>query len=60
LKPATACREANYSRDNVKIKDDTIIRDNRNIKDAISSRTTRTRQKKKSATVEKSNIQQDY
>jgi hypothetical protein len=44
VKPATACREANYSRDTVNIRDDSISRDIRNIMDVSSSRSTRLRQ----------------
>jgi hypothetical protein len=47
---ATAFREANYSRDTVKIRDDSISRDNRNIMDVISSRTARTVTVEKTAT----------
>jgi hypothetical protein len=39
VKPTTACREANYSRDTVNIRDDSSSRDNRNIMDVNSSRT---------------------
>jgi hypothetical protein len=35
------CREANYSRDIVKIREDSIREDNRNIMNVISSRTAR-------------------
>jgi hypothetical protein len=38
VKPPAACREANYGRDTVKIRDDSSSRDNRNIMDVISSR----------------------
>jgi hypothetical protein len=42
VKPAIACREVKYSRDTVKIRDDSSSMDNRNIMDVISSRTSRT------------------
>jgi hypothetical protein len=42
VKPAIACREVNYSRDIVKIRDDSNSRDNRNIMDVIISKTART------------------
>jgi hypothetical protein len=38
VNPPAACREANYSRDTVQIRDDSSRRDNRNIMDVISSR----------------------
>ncbi len=38
VKPPAACREANYSRDTLKIRVDSSSRDNRNIMDVISSR----------------------
>jgi hypothetical protein len=41
---ATAGREANYSRDNVNMRDYCSRRDNRNIMDVNSSKTGRTRQ----------------
>ena len=44
MKPATACRKANYSRDTVNIKGDSISRDNRNVMDINSSRVARIRQ----------------
>jgi hypothetical protein len=37
VKPATACREANYSRDTVKIRDDSNSRNNKTIMDVNSS-----------------------
>jgi hypothetical protein len=46
LKPATACREANYNRDTVKIRDDSSRRDNRKVMDVIRSRTARTDRRK--------------
>jgi hypothetical protein len=52
VKLATACRKTNYSRDTVKIKDDSSSRDSRNIMDVISNRTSRT-DNRMSATVEK-------
>jgi hypothetical protein len=48
VKLARACRKANYSRDTVKIKDDSSSRGSRNIMDVISNRTIGT-----SSTVEK-------
>ena len=60
LKLAIACRKANYSRDTVKIKDDSSSRDNRNIMDVISSRTARTDDRKVSDSREDSNIQQGH
>jgi hypothetical protein len=42
VKPATACRETNYSRDTINIRDDSS-RDNRHIMDINRSRTARTR-----------------
>ncbi len=42
VKPAIACREVNYSRDTVKIRDDSSSRDNRNIMGVICNRTSRT------------------
>jgi hypothetical protein len=56
VKPAPASREANYSTDTVKTRDDSSSRDNRNIMDVISRRTTRTDRIKVS--IEDSNIQQ--
>jgi hypothetical protein len=38
VKPATACREANYSRDTINIRDDSSSGDNSNIMDANSSK----------------------
>jgi len=42
-KQATACREANYSRDIIKIRDDRNSRGNRNIMDISSSRNAKIR-----------------
>jgi hypothetical protein len=42
VKPAIACREVNYSKDTVKVRNDSSIMDNRNIMDVISSMTART------------------
>jgi hypothetical protein len=55
VKLATGCREANYCRDMVKIRNDSSIRDNRNIMNVIYSRIARkfSKKKKKSETVEK-------
>jgi len=41
VKLATGCREANYCRDMVKIRNDSSIRDNRNIMNVIYSRIAR-------------------
>jgi hypothetical protein len=46
VKPATACREVNYNRGTVKIRDDSSSRDNRNIMDVICNRTCRTDSRK--------------
>jgi hypothetical protein len=43
-KPAAACREANYSRDTIIIRDDSSSRDSMNIIDVNSSKTARIRQ----------------
>ncbi len=45
VKPVTACRAANYSRDTINTRDDSSSRDNRNITDINSNRTARNRQK---------------
>jgi hypothetical protein len=59
VKPATACREANYSRDTVNIRDDGSSRDIRNIMDVNSSRSNGIRQYRKvSNNREDSKIQQ--
>jgi hypothetical protein len=55
-----ACREANYSKDTVKIRDDSSSTDNRNIMDVISSRTTRTGSRKVSNSREDSSIPQGH
>jgi C4-type Zn-finger protein len=44
VKPATACREANYSRDTIDIREDSRSRDNRHIMNVNSRRTARIRQ----------------
>ncbi len=46
VKPPIACREVNYSRDTVKIRDGSSSMDNRNIMDVICSRTSRTDSRK--------------
>jgi hypothetical protein len=55
-----ACREANYMRETVKIRDDSSRRDNRNIMDVISSRTAKTGSRKVSNSKGDSNIQQRH
>jgi hypothetical protein len=60
VRPATAFREVNYSRDTVKIRDDSISRDNRNIMDGFRSRTAKTDSRKVSTSREDSNIQQGH
>jgi hypothetical protein len=44
VKPATACREANYSRDTINIREDSRSRDSKHIMNVNSRRTTRIRQ----------------
>jgi hypothetical protein len=60
VKLATACRQANYSRDTVKIKDDSSSRDSRNIMDVISNRTSRTDNRTVIYSRKDSNIQQGH
>jgi hypothetical protein len=45
VEPASACREASYSRDTINIRDESSSRDNRHIMDVGISRTARIRQK---------------
>jgi hypothetical protein len=60
VRPATAFREANYSRDTVKIRDDSICKDNRNIMDVISIGPPESDSRKVSNGREDSNIQQGH
>ncbi len=60
VKPATRCREANYSRDMVKIRYDSSSRDNSNIMDVIYSRIARKDSKKVRNSREDSIIQQGH
>jgi hypothetical protein len=56
----TACREANYNRDTIKIRDDNRSRDNRNIMYVISIRTARAGSMEVSNSREDSNILQGH
>ncbi len=58
VKPA--CREANYNRDIIKIRDDNRSRGNRNIMDVISIRTARAGSREVSNSREDSNILQGH
>ncbi len=58
-KPATACGEANYSRDTINIREDSSNRDNRNILD-INSRLPESDRRKVNNGRDASNIQHQY